>query len=57
MKNAVSTLRGPLLLFASMHLGFPVRFDVYVAVSALVTGVFACWFLMLGRPQKTDGAA
>lgn len=57
VKNAVSTLRGPLLLFASMHLGFPVRFDVYVAVSALVTGVFACWFLMLGRPQKTDGAA
>ena len=54
VKNAVAALRGPVLLLVSLHMGFAVRFDFFVALSAVVGGASACWFLTLGRPKKGD---
>merc|ERR1719281_369005 len=52
VKNAVAALRGPVLLLVSLHLGFAVRFDFFVALSAVIGGASACWFLSLGRPKR-----
>merc|ERR1719454_2780896 len=41
VKNAVAALRGPVLLLVSLHVGLHVRFDGFVALSAVVTGVCA----------------